>query len=158
MARFEFKLDPVLRHRQMVEEQCQRDLAQFLRQQMILRTQITDLQQTIVSDKRAMADSLVGQVDVVRIRQHGLHSNRVALRVQQIALELLKLRQQIEQARQKLLDATKARKAVELLKSKHYERWMAEQRRAETRETDEMATQAYARRLAGRADELGAVA
>lgn len=158
MARFEFKLDPVLRHRRMIEEQCQRDLAQLLRRQMILQSQITSLQETIVADKRSMAGALVGQVNVDRIRQHGVHSNHIAVRVQKVAIELLKLRGKIEQAREKLLTATKARKAVELLRNKRYERWMTEQRRAETREADEMATQAYARRMAHQADEVGAVA
>ena len=159
MARFAFKLDPVLRHRRMIEEERQRALAQLLRRKLILETQVGDLQRTIVTDKRAIVDALVGKVDVMRIRQHGVHSNHVALRVQQIAIELYKLAQQLDQSRVQLLEATKARKAVELLRQKRYDRWMSEQRRDETRQADELTTQAYARRMTrGGDDALGAVA
>jgi hypothetical protein len=112
---------------------------------------------TIASDKRC--NRCAGRAGHVgRIRQHGVHSNHIAVRVQKVAIELLKLRGEIEQAREKLLTATKARKAVELLRHKRYERWMTEQRRAETRDADELATQAYARQMAHKADELGVVA
>ncbi len=158
MARFEFKLEPVLRHRRMIEEQRQRELAQLLRQKLILETQISNLQQTIVTDKHAIAEALTGNVDVTRIRQHGVHSNRISVRVQQIAIELYKLTQTIEAARTSLLSATKARKAVELLREKRYERWAREQDRMQTREADEMVTQSYARRMAQGDERLGAVA
>ncbi len=158
MAKFEFKLDPVLRHRRMIEEQAQRDVAQLLRRKLILETQIADLQRTLAMDKQAMGEALAGRVDVIRIRQQGAHGNRVALRVQEIALVLFKLAQQLDQARARLLEATKSRKAVELLRQKRLARWQHAQRRIETRDADELVTQTYARRMARGDDSLGAVA
>jgi len=147
MAGFTFQFQSVLEHRRRVEDQHQRDLAQILRQKLILETQLTTLQQRITDDKSAMADSLVGHVDVRRIRQHANHSMQVTGRAQQLAVRLLAIHRQVEHARGKLLEATRARKASELLRDKHYQRWQRDQQRRETAELDDIATQAYTRRL-----------
>lgn len=146
MAVFRFKLDAVLQHRRRIEDERQRELAQLLRERMILETQLRSLQDNIVSDKRTMAHALQGSVDVPRIRQQGAHVQQVVLRVQQIAGKLLGLARQVEQARSKLAEATRDRKAIELLYQRQYERWRQEQQRREAAEMDELATQAYGRR------------
>jgi len=146
MAVFQFKLEPLLKHRRTLEEQAQSELAQRLRHKLMLENQLRDQQQTIVTDKASMADSLVGRVDVGRIRQHAMHQHQVALRVQQIAMRLLELNREIDEARASLIEAAKQRKAVERLKEKQFERWRAAQEKARAAELDELATQAYARR------------
>ncbi len=155
MAAFKFKLEPVLRHRQMIEDQRQREMARFLRQKLIIETQLRNLQQTVTDDKRAMVDSLVGKVNVRRIRQHGVHSNQMTLRIQMMAVELFKLEQEIDKARAVLLDATKGRKAVELLRNKQLRRWQDERNRQETRQLDEFAMQSYIRSRSDMVDKIG---
>ena len=147
MAGFVFRLEPVLRQRKHVEEQRQRELAELLRRQLILQTQLRTLQQTVQSDKRQMSDALVGAVDVPRIRQHATHASQVSLRIQQLAAQLFALARQVERARGNLLEATKACKALETLRQRQHERWRSDQERRQTAELDEVAVQRFARGL-----------
>jgi flagellar FliJ protein len=144
---FKFKLEPVLKHRQMIEDEKQRDLAKALREKHIIETQLRHYQETISSEKRNISGGLVGAIDVRVIRQHGNHVGQVTFRAQQLAVKLMSVHRQIEQARVELLKATTARKAVELLRDRQHERWMAEQRRRETLLHDELSTQGHMRRM-----------
>jgi len=146
MARFEFKLEPLLRHRRRLEDQAQRELAKLLRQKMIFEQQLRSMQQTITDDKRTMAASLVGHVDVERIRNHGSHVNQVTLRARQIAARMVGLLRQIDQGRAKLIEAMKQRKAIDLLRQRQFDKWQRDLDRRENAMLDELATQAYARR------------
>ncbi|MHC4993519.1 MAG: flagellar export protein FliJ [Planctomycetota bacterium] len=150
MAAFEFKLKTVLKTRLQAEEEIQRDLAKLLRQKLAFETELRNMQQNISDDKRLMADSLVGDVDVCRVRHHARHTLQVTNRAQQIAVKMLGLHKNIENTRRQLLEATRQRKAVEILRDKQYERWLVTERRREQNELDEMATQAYGRRADGR--------
>ena len=149
MAGFVFKLDAVLKHRQRLEDQRQRDLAQLLRQKMIFERQLTDFQGSITDDKHTMAKALTGSVDVGRIRQHASHSMQVTIRAQQIAVRLLGLSRQIDATRALLVDAMRSRKAIELLHDRQLARWKQEQDKRQTMELDEIATQRYGRRNEG---------
>jgi len=117
-----------------------------MRERLILQTQLRELQRSISSDKRTMSDGLVGRVDVTRIRQHGTHAMQVERRAQQLAVRLLAVERQIEQARQRLADAMRQRRAIELLRDKRFAAWKREHDRREAAELDEMAIQGYARR------------
>ena len=140
MARFVFQLEPLLKHRQMLEDEAQRALALLMRERMILEHELQRHQETIRDDKQLMGRSLVGHVDVPRIRSHAMHVAQVAVRAQQIGFRMVELNRRIEQARTELVEAMKQRKAVELLKDKQFKRWQHEQDRRETAELDELAT------------------
>lgn len=147
MAAFQFKFETVLTHRRRQEDERQRELAQYLRQKLIIESQLRSLQQTITDDKSRMTDALTGRVDVDRIRQHANHAAQATGRAQQIAVKLLALHRQIERSRSVLLRAVKQRKAIELLRERHLRRWQREQDRRETAELDDLSTQAYTRDL-----------
>ena len=114
---------------------------------MILHDQIREMQDTIRDSKRSMADSLIGRVDLTRIGQFARYSGHAAQRARQIVVKLVGLEKQAEQARVLLLEATKQRKALELLRDKDHAKWRYEQDRKETNELDELATSQYARRI-----------
>ena len=145
MAQFKFTLNTVLQHRQRIEDQCQRDLARLLRQQLILQTQVQSLQQTIVDDKHDLADALTGPVNVDRVRRHGAHVNHVTVRVQQIIGQLVVLKRKIDQARQELAQAVQDRKALKVLHDREFSRWSQQIKRRETAELDELGLQSYVR-------------
>ena len=146
MAMFEFQYEPVLHHRKVLEELKQRDLAKLLREKLIIESQLRSMQETITTDKRQMAGALTGTVEVRRIRQHAAHAGQVAVLARQMAARLMILTKQIELTRAKLLEAAKARKAIELLREKQFARWQREQDKKEAAVIDELATQSYARR------------
>ncbi len=148
MPSFRFRLEVVLKHRMAVEDQRQRELAAVLRLRMILHEQLRLMQQTIVDSKRELAGGLVGPVDVDRITQFARYSGQVRQRAAAIVTRLAGAEKQIEAARQRLLEATKARKALELLRDRQREQWRREEDRREAAALDELAVQAYGRRLA----------
>ncbi len=145
MARFQFKFQTLLAHHRRVEDQRQRELAQHLRTRMIFHDQIRDMQDTIRDSKQSLADGLVGKVDLTRVGQFARYSGHAAQRARQIVVRLAGVEKQIEEARQLLLDSTKQRKSLELLRDKHQAQWKYEQDRRETNELDELATTRYAR-------------
>ena len=147
MARFVFQLEPLLKHRQMIEDQAQRALAMGMRQRMILESELRRHQETIRDDKQLMGQSLMGRVDVPRIRQHAMHVGQVEVRAQGIGFRMVELHHRIEQARRELVGAMQQRKAVELLRDKQFRRWEREQNRRETSRLDELATQLHVRRV-----------
>ncbi len=151
MARFVFKLESVLKHRQGVEDQCQRRLAELLGEQWRLRHQLENQQQTIREDKRTMAGALVGPVDVGRIRGHAAYVQQSALRAQQVGMRLVELNRRIETARGALAEAVRQRKAVQVLRDRQYRRWQEAQKRREAAELDELGVQGYGRHRQGAA-------
>lgn len=147
MAKFQFRFQTLLAHHRREEDQRQRELAQHLRTRMILHDQIRDMQDTIRDSKQSMADGLVGKVDLTRVGQFARYSGHAAMRARQIVQRLAGIEKQIELARATLLEATKQRKSLELLRDKHEARWRYEQNRRETNELDELATTRFARHL-----------
>jgi len=140
MARFRFKLDPVLRQRRRMEDRLQRRLAESLRQHLAFETQLRTMQQTISDDKHDMSDALRGTVDVGRIRVHAAHVGQVTVRAQQIAVKLMHLHRQIERQRTELIEASRRRKAIERLRERRLHQWQRARERREAAELDELAT------------------
>jgi len=147
MPGFQFQLDPVLRHRRMIEDQCQRDLAKVMRKRMILMNQVRRLQQTITQSKHQLSGSLLGKVDMNRVGQFAAYSGEAAAVAHGLVVELAVVEKRIDQARQRLLDATKQRRVIETLRDRRYQKWLTDQRRREEAELDEVTTSQYTRRL-----------
>ena len=60
MSKFKFQFESVWVQRRAEEEKCQRHLAKVLRQRMILRDQLRQMQQTITQSKQDLTDGLTG--------------------------------------------------------------------------------------------------
>lgn len=145
MAKFQFKLDPLLLQRRVEEDRCQRELAQSLRQRMILRDQLGTMQHTITQSKGRLSDGLVGALDVDRVLQFARYSGQVTQRAQGMVVKLAGLEKQIDTARQKLLEATRARKALELLRNRRYQEWRGHIERQQDAQQDEIGLQGFIR-------------
>lgn len=146
MAGFVFELEPVLYQRRVVEEQAQRELAQHLRRQLILRTQIRQMQEGIRQSKSSLGEALRGRVDMERVSQFARYSGQSAARAQMVVLELARVEDRVNQSREKLLAATRARQALELLRERRYAAWQQQRLRRETSELDEISIQRHGRR------------
>ncbi|MCC6681700.1 MAG: flagellar export protein FliJ [Phycisphaeraceae bacterium] len=149
MAQFIFRYQTLLDHRRTLEDQAQRELAKLLRTQAILHDQLRLQQQTIRDSKRDLADSLLGKVDLSAVGQFARYSGAVADRARQVVAHLAKLEKSIEESRKLLLDATRKRKALELLHDKHEAAWRRQQEQRELAELDDLTTQRYARLAMG---------
>lgn len=147
MAGFRFRLESVLRHRHRLEDICQRDLAKTLRKRMILENQLRQMQTTIIESKRQLGTALTGQVELSRIAQFASYGGQVTQRAHGLVRTLAQLEDQITQARQRLVEAMRDRKAIEILRERHYQQWLRIQDRRQTVEMDDLALQAHGRRL-----------
>ncbi|MCC7407144.1 MAG: flagellar export protein FliJ [Phycisphaeraceae bacterium] len=139
MAGFVFALEAVLRHRKIIEEQRQRDLAMQLRHRMILQDQLRSMQETISRSRYQMADALQGRVNLAAVGSFALYSSQVSQRAQTIIREIVNVEARVDHARQLLLAATRSRQALELLKERRYDQWRRAQERRRTAELDEIA-------------------
>lgn len=148
MAGFRFRFQSILQHRQRIEDECQRNLAQLMRSRMIFHDQLQKMQDTIRESKQQMADSLVGKIDLSQVSGFASYSHQVTNRGQQLVARLTRVERQIAEARQSLLDASRQRKALDRLREKHHNRWRRDQDRREAAELDEMSTQRYASAMA----------
>jgi flagellar protein FliJ len=146
MAKFRFKFDTVLQQRRHAEDQCQRALAKVIRQRMILQNQLRSMQQTITRSKGDLRSGLVGRVDMDRVGHFARYSGQSTARAHAIVSKLAALEQPIAEARARLLDASRARRAMELLKERHLTEWRRQEERRESAQLDEIGVQAHARR------------
>lgn len=148
MARFSFRLETVLKQRITIEDQRQRDLAQVMRERMILEGQLRQMQQTITDSRQQLADGLVGQVDLGGVSNFARYSAQARLRAQAIVARLAGIEKRVAAARQLLVEAMRDRKAMEILRDREYARWQRSEAQREAAELDEVGTQAYLRQVA----------
>lgn len=147
MAKFIFKLEAVLKQRQAIEDQKQRELAMIMRQRMILMDQLRQEQMTISESKHQMSQALIGRVDLQSVGNFARYSSQTTQRAMQIVNHLAKLEPMVEQARKSLVQAMRERKALDLLREKHQRQWQQRQDRLEAAALDELAVQRHARAM-----------
>ncbi|MEM6855268.1 MAG: flagellar export protein FliJ [Planctomycetota bacterium] len=147
MAQFEFRYESLLQHRRNLEDQAQRQMAERVRTQMILTEQLRSMQTQITESKRDLGDALIGKIDLSRVGEFTRYNADSTVRGRELVKRLAELETQVEAARQQLLSATQQRKALDLLRERDLLEWKREQDRKETAELDELASQAYTRRL-----------
>ncbi|MBI1336390.1 MAG: flagellar export protein FliJ [Phycisphaera sp.] len=145
MAKFVFKLQTLLKHRQMLEDRAQQELAKTLRRRMILEGQLRQMQESIRDSRHQLADSLVGRVDLGQTTRFAQFSGQLRLRAQQHVMEMAKLEKEVQARREALVRATQARRAVELLRDKQFAQWQQSEQQRESAVFDELATQQYLR-------------
>lgn len=148
MAKFRFQFEPVLFQRRAEEDSCQRDLAKSLRTRMILCDQLRQLQQDITVQKRQLSGALVGRVDMERVAHFACYSGQTTHRAHTLVVRLAGVEKQIEAARLRLLEATRARKAMEILRDRRYQQWKTQIERREVAQLDELAVQWHGRTAA----------
>lgn len=149
MAKFRFKLEPLLDQRRNAERQKQLAVAELQRQRLDFEERITAAQRELrgyKADLRTLlgggagANGGVGSFQTTTVRLQMGASLHAQARTQRLALQLAGVYKRLEGARAELINATKARRAVELLKERRFDEWRAAEKRRETNEIDEIAT------------------
>lgn len=139
MAAFRFTLDPLLRLRKMEEDGCRRQVAEIERERQALEDRIRSQQSLIAEGKQQMRGVLVGRLDVGSLRFQASASMQVSRKTRQIVVKLAGVHQRLARARERLTEAMRARRAVELLREQRYEAWKQEENRKEILAMDELA-------------------
>ena len=145
MAKFRFKLEPVLKARCHVEQQRQREVAALERERQRIEDHIRSQQQFLADSKLQLRDHLFGQLATNDLRLHAASGLRIMREADRLVVELAGLHQRLSRARQSLIEATRDRRAIELLREKRFQEWKAGQEKAEAAALDELVVQRAAR-------------
>ncbi len=148
MRRFRFKLQPVLEQRERVEREKQLAVAEVEREKTRLENQIRRCQQMMDDEKRTLRDTLgagTGGVDLQSVKLQASATLGHHLDAHRAVLELAGVYTKLEQARKALVQASSAKKAVELLKDRALQAHNDEIKSSEARELDELAVMRHTR-------------
>jgi len=140
MARFVFRLRPVLEQRERVERDRQLAVAELERERLRLEDELRRCEWAAHYERRELRDRLDAGagVDVGAARWQAHASLGAMSRARSAALRLAGVHARLGRARAALLGATAARKAVESLRDKQFAAWRAEQAKKERIELDEI--------------------
>lgn len=149
MRKFVFKLSPVLEMRRRDEEGKQRAVALLERERLELEDRLRSVQQSIegarAQQRQMLAPGGGGGIAVHGVRMQAGAAMAAMGRANHLALELAGVLKRLAAAREDLLRAAAARKAVELLRDRQHEQWRIEAGRREIADLDDIAAGLRAR-------------
>jgi flagellar FliJ protein len=141
MAKFVFKLAALLRQRKREEQECQRLLAEQAAVVNAAEEAVRRINESVQAGHEDVRRHLMGKLDMGFLTAH----RRFMIATQRQAADLVQkvaiAKKLLEEARVKLTEAAKRRKAIEKLREKQFERWTADQARRETALSDEIGSQ-----------------
>lgn len=145
MPRFVFRLDPLLRARRETERRHQRAVAELERRRRDLEDDLRRRQGFIAEGKRELSERLTGRLDLGALRDHAGASLRMLREANRIVVELAGVHTRLEEARATLVEATRARRALELLRERRFDAWKRDLDKREDAALDEIAGRPSAR-------------
>ncbi|MDQ7014172.1 MAG: flagellar export protein FliJ [Planctomycetota bacterium] len=147
MARFVFELEPLLEQRRREERDRMKRVAEVERDRVEIEQEAAALAQAFHDEQDALRRELGegGGVDLGRVRLQSNASLHGLRKRHELALRGAAMLKRLDAARRELLEATTRRRAVELLRERRYEAWVAAKRTKESREVDELVTARFGR-------------
>jgi len=146
--RFIFPFEPLLEHRRRLEKDQMRAVAVIQQQANALITQIQDAQQAIRNENRQLTTQhLTGKLDMAFIAAEKRYVGSLNMVIAGAYQRLAIVERQLGSAKALLLAAAKARKIIERLREKQYNRWLADVNRKEAEFLDELGTQLALRKM-----------
>lgn len=142
MPGFVFRLEALLTHRQQLEKDRQRRVAQVQQEVQVLVRLIQETQARISAENRTLGvKELTGKLDLQYIAHEKRFVGALQVKITLAVQKLAGLEQVLAGARAELLAAARARKIIEKLREKQFQRWRAQLERKEAALMDEIATQ-----------------
>lgn len=140
MARFVFQFEAVLTQRRSEERRAQLAVAAVERDRERVEEYIRECQRGVMAARADLREHLVEgtRVNLHAVRLQAGASLSLVGRAQRAVLELAGVHKRLDAARLDLLRAAIRRKAVEALRERRREAWLAEQKRREAAELDEL--------------------
>lgn len=139
MPKFTFSLEGVLRQRVLVEREKQRVVAE--RQAIVakLTAELRRMDQQLQSATAEVRQNrLVGRLDLSYLAAHRRYSIAMQRRAMDLARRIASAQVLVEQAQGELVEAARARKAIEKLREKREAEWRADLQRREAAQLDEI--------------------
>jgi flagellar FliJ protein len=145
MPRFRFPLEGLLKARRAAEQQQQRAVAEIERARHAIEERLRQQQQDFAMNRQDLREALVGTVDAQTLRLHAASSIQQMRQAQRLVLELAGTHARMDAARALLVEAARARRAIELLRERRFEQWRVALEKAEAATMDELAVFAASR-------------
>jgi flagellar export protein FliJ len=148
LAKFRFELEAVLKQRLAVERQKQLALGELERVRLGLEERLRNYHGSILAEKQDLRVALSpgGSIDAGGVRMQANMSLHFVSKAQQTVYHLAVVHRKLDIARKELLGAATSRKAVEKLKERRYEAWLAAEGRKEAAAIDEISVMGFAAR------------
>jgi len=138
---FKFRLEPLIKIRKDTLQERQSELAQAYDARNILEGYLKEIERQLL-EGTATAREMMQPGQAVNVDHLlGLRRQEMFLRANQDDLKQKAqiIDEEIERRRDAVIEANKELKIVEKLKEKRYEKYLAEEKRADTKEMDEIA-------------------
>jgi flagellar FliJ protein len=118
MPKFRFALQRVLDRRLDEEEEKRRVHAELLKARRALEDALRGRQQEIAAGRDAWRAQLVGEIDPASLRHHAGAAVGLVRKAQRTVLEMASLEKSMRRAQDELVEAAKARRALEILRER----------------------------------------
>ena len=142
MPGFVFRLEALLTHRKQVEKGRQRRVAQIQQEVQAVVRLIQETEARISAENRTLGvKELTGKLDLQYIAHEKRFVGALQVKITLAVQKRAGLEQVLAGARAELLAAARARKVIDKLREKQFQRWRAQQERKEAALMDEIATQ-----------------
>lgn len=141
---FKFKLQSILEYKKKVEEEEIRKLAELKVLQKREQEKLEFLKMTKVEEMRTLTEkSAQGVLNVSEIQMYHAHIKKLDKEITEQEIRLQQIAIEVEEQRQRLLEASKEKKIYEKLKEKHKATFLAAIEEEERKFIDELATMRY---------------
>ncbi len=142
MTKFVFQLDGVLRHREHIEREKQRDVSIHQTAMARLQDELRDLDAAVQNNVQDLKNNhLTGRLDMTFLAAHRRYALAMQRKAMGVAQAMAAEQRKLEAAQKALLEASKQRKTMEKLRDRQRERWAMDLARREAAEMDEIGMQ-----------------
>jgi flagellar FliJ protein len=142
VAKFVFKFDGVLRQREHVEAQRQREVAIVQQEMTQLQAELRALNESVQASTDDLRDNhLTGRLDLNFLAAHRRFMLAMARKGVGLVQQIAGVQKRLDVAQAALAEAAKQRKIIEKLRERSFERWKTDLSRKEMTENDEIAMQ-----------------
>lgn len=146
MKKFKYRLEAILKVREHIEKEKQRDLAAATRKVNDQFGELKQIDQNRSGTLSTQSEKMRGRLSVAEMLVYG----RYIMKLKRDTLagrEVLKvLRKDESQKRGELLEASQARRVYQKLKERQHDHFLKEASRSESKESDEVASTNHRRR------------
>lgn len=140
MAKFKFKLQPVLHHRRKKEDIFKKELADIKRLFEIEKSVLEDLEKRLANLHTELREKQRSSLDSSEAVAYSNYIDRVERDIEMQAIKLTEIAGEVRRAQERLIKASKDKKILEKLYDKQYEEFKKELERIEQGLIDEIAT------------------
>lgn len=142
MARFHFRLEPVLNYRSTLEEKAKEELAGSLARYYREKQVLEELEEDLSAHTQPVE---CGKVDVTQLVMLESYQRYLEGQLEQQSARVRAAEEVVAKCRRKLEQKMRERKAVEILKDKQYQEFLYQEEREEQKFLDDIATVRFVR-------------